>query len=107
MSLPDNFFVPDSGYATPKVDLRSGILKNNQILIVKERSNGKWTLPGGWANVNESPSCGIIREVKEESGFDVSVNRLIAIKDRSLHPYQPQYPIHIYKIFFLCELIGG
>jgi ADP-ribose pyrophosphatase YjhB (NUDIX family) len=103
----DHFFIPDSGYATPKVDLRAGIIKDKQVLLVKERSDSRWALPGGWADVNESPSCGIIREVKEESGFDVKVNRLIAIKDRSLHPYSPQYPNHIYKMLFLCELISG
>lgn len=103
----DNFFVPDTGYATPKVDLRAGIIQNNEILLVKERSDGKWTLPGGWADVCESPSEGIVREVFEETGFRVKSNRLIAVKDRGLHPYKPQYPNHIYKLFFLCDLIDG
>lgn len=103
----ENFFVPEQGYPTPKVDLRAGIFKNDGILLVKERSDGKWTLPGGWADVCESPSQGIIREVAEESGYLVDQVRLVAVKDRSLHPYKPQYPNHLYKMFFLCRLAGG
>lgn len=103
----DNFFIPDNGYATPKVDLRAGIIKDNEILLAKEISDNKWTLPGGWADVSESPTEGIIREVSEETGYKVQVRKLIAIKDRNLHPYKPQYPFHVYKLFFLCDLIGG
>jgi ADP-ribose pyrophosphatase YjhB (NUDIX family) len=103
----DNFFVPDNGYATPKVDLRAGIIKDNKILLAKERSDERWSLPGGWADVGESPTEGIKREVFEETGYKVIVQRLIAIKDRNLHPYKPQYAHHVYKLFFLCDLIGG
>jgi len=103
----DNFFVPDKGYATPKVDLRAGIIRENRILLAKERSDGRWTLPGGWADTGESPTEGIEREVVEETGYEVKVQRFIAIKDRSMHPYQPQYPNHVYKMFFLCDLTGG
>jgi len=103
----DHFFLPDEGYATPKVDLRAGVIKENTILLVKERSDGMWTLPGGWADTGESPSEGIKREVFEESGYDIAVQRLIAIRDRSLHQYRPRYPVHVYKLFFLCDFIGG
>ncbi|MFC1819864.1 NUDIX hydrolase [Thermodesulfobacteriota bacterium] len=103
----DNFFIPDKGYATPKVDLRDGIIRENKILLARERSDGKWTLPGGWADTCESASEGIIREVFEETGYEIEIDRLIAIRDRSLHPYKPQYPDHIYKMFFLCDLVGG
>jgi ADP-ribose pyrophosphatase YjhB (NUDIX family) len=99
--------VPDSGYATPKVDLRAGVIQENKILLAREISDGMWSLPGGWADVGESPVRGIEREVFEETGFTVKVKRLIAIKDRSLHPYLPPYPHHIYKLFFLCDLRGG
>ena len=102
-----NFFIPDTGYATPKVDLRAGVFKEGKILLVKERSDGKWTLPGGWADVLESPSEGIIREVKEESGFDIIKPTLVAVIDREKHEYQPAYPNHIYKLFFIAELTGG
>jgi len=103
----DNFFVPDKGYATPKVDLRAGIIRDNKILLAKERSDERWTLPGGWADVGESPTEKIKREVFEETGYKVIVQRLIAIKDRNLHSYKPQYANHVYKLFFLCDLIGG
>nr|WP_321238878.1 NUDIX domain-containing protein [uncultured Tolumonas sp.] len=66
-----------------------------------------WTLPGGWADVCETPSQGVIREVFEESGFVVRQPRLIAVKDRDVHPYTPKYPFHIYKMIFLCELVSG
>ena len=102
-----NFFIPDSGYATPKVDLRAGVFKDGNILLVKEKTDNHWSLPGGWADVNESPRQGIEREVREESGYEVSVERLVAIKDRSLHGYTPQYPDHLFKLFFLCRLQGG
>lgn len=103
----ENFYLPEEGYATPKVDLRAGVFDGNSILLVREREDGCWTLPGGWADVCETPIQGIIREVREESGFIVDNPRLIAIKDRDRHPYLPRRPDHIYKLFFLCELVGG
>jgi ADP-ribose pyrophosphatase YjhB (NUDIX family) len=100
-------FLPEKGYPTPKVGLRAGIIKEGKILLVRERDDNRWTLPGGWADVCETPSDGIVREVLEESGFVVDNPRLIAIKDRSVHPYKPVYPHHIYKLFFLCSLVSG
>ena len=64
-------------------------------------------MPGGWADVCESPSQGVVREVLEESGIVVDSPQLIAIKDRALHPYQPEYPFHIYKLFFACQYVSG
>ena len=107
MEQVENFFVPDKGYPTPKVDLRAGVFKNGEILLVKERSDDKWSLPGGWADVCESPAQGIIREVVEESGYLVNNVELVGVKDRSMHGYQPQYPDHLYKLFFHCRLVGG
>lgn len=103
----DDFFIPDKGYATPKVDLRGGVFKEDKILLVQERTNGLWALPGGWADVCEAPSSGVVREVFEESGYRTNVRKLVAVKDRSLHPFKPRYPNHIYKMYFLCELMGG
>lgn len=100
-------FVPEVGYPTPKVDLRAGVFKDGKILLVREREDDCWTMPGGWADVCETPSQGIIREVLEESGYSVSSPTLVAIKDRDVHPYLPKYPQHIYKMFFLCHFESG
>ncbi|MCP4352083.1 MAG: NUDIX hydrolase [Desulfobacterales bacterium] len=103
----ENFFFPDKGYATAKVDLRAGIVKEDKILLVKERRDCKWALPGGWSDVGETPTEGIVREVEEETGFVVKVDRLISIRDQSLGGYVPRYPVHVYKLFFLCNLVDG
>jgi ADP-ribose pyrophosphatase YjhB (NUDIX family) len=101
-----DLFRGESGYATPKVDVRAAVLRQDHILLVREREDGGWTLPGGWADVGEPPSAMVIREVKEESGYDVVPRKLAAVFDRNKHPHPPM-PIHAYKLFFLCDLIGG
>jgi len=101
-----NFFVPDEGYCTPKVDLRAGVFDGDQVLLVQEKSDGRWTMPGGWADVNETPSQGITREVFEESGYRVEKVELVAVIDRSAHPYTPRYPHHVYKLFFYGQPAG-
>ncbi|MFV0448373.1 MAG: NUDIX hydrolase [Vibrio sp.] len=100
-------FIPEAGYPTPKVDLRAAVIKDNKILLVREREDDCWSLPGGWADVCETASQGIVREVLEESGYVVNSPRLVAIKDRDVHPYFPKFPYHIYKMFFLCEFESG
>ena len=107
LSSFEKFFLPDSGYATPKVDLRACVFQDNKILLVKERSDGKWTLPGGWADQNEAPQAGVIREVLEESGYQIETTKLYAIKDRSSHPYINQHPFTTFKLFFLGKVVGG
>ncbi len=102
-----DLFSSDTGYATPKVDVRAVLFHNGSILLVRERSDSRWTLPGGWADVGESPSECVVREAKEETGYDVQVQKLLAVYDRSKHPHQPPFPFHVYKIFFLCEIVGG
>jgi len=102
-----DLFVREEGYATPKVDTRGAVFRDDKILLVKERSDGKWSLPGGWADIAESPSEGVEREVWEESGFKVKATRLAAIYDRSKHAHRPLMHYHIYKLFFICEIVGG
>jgi ADP-ribose pyrophosphatase YjhB (NUDIX family) len=102
-----DLFSGDAGYATPKVDVRGVIFHNNALLLVRERSDERWTLPGGWADVGESPSECVVREVFEESGFQVRVKKLLAVYDRSQHPHEPPFPFHVYKLFFACEIFGG
>lgn len=95
------------GYQTPKVDVRGVVFKDDKILLVKEKIDGGWTLPGGWADPNESPAEAAEREVFEESGFKVKAEKVLAVYDRSKQGHYPPFPFHIYKIFFLCSLIGG
>jgi len=101
-----DLFTCEMGYATPKVDVRAAVFAGGQILMVKERSDGGWTLPGGWADVGDSPSGSAVREVKEESGYDVIPRKLAAVYDRDLHGHPP-IPYHAYKLFFVCDLVGG
>jgi len=98
----------ESGYATPKVDVRGVVFKDDKILLVREiMDNNRWTLPGGWADVNESPAESVEREVFEESGFKSKVVKVLAVYDRTKQGHVPPYMFHIYKLFFLCQLIGG
>lgn len=101
-----DIFSAEKGYATPKIDVRAFILKNNKLLLVKERFEDLWSLPGGWADTNESPSESVIRESKEETGFQVSVIKLLALWDKLKHEHPPQWP-HAYKCIFHCEIVSG
>jgi ABC-type multidrug transport system fused ATPase/permease subunit/ADP-ribose pyrophosphatase YjhB (NUDIX family) len=93
-------------YATPKVDVRAAVFREGRLLLVREREDGRWALPGGWADIGDPPSAAVVREVKEESGYDVKVRKLLALLDRNLHGHPP-IPYHAYKLFFLCDLVGG
>lgn len=96
------------GYATPKVDVRAFVLREGKVLLVRENADaGKWTLPGGWADVNETPTESVIREVREESGYEVRPRHLLAVLDREWQGHAPPFPYHIYKLFFHCEIVGG
>jgi ADP-ribose pyrophosphatase YjhB (NUDIX family) len=96
----------DKGYATPKVDVRGAAFRDGRILMVRERSDGLWTLPGGWCDVNETPSESVVKEIREESGFEARAVKLAALLDRRKHPHPTQFH-HVYKLYFLCELTGG
>lgn len=98
-------FCNETGYQTPKLDTRAAIFENGKILLVRE-NNGKWSLPGGWVDVNVSVKENAIKEVKEESGLDVTADRIIAIQDRAKHNL-PVYAYGVCKVFVLCTLIGG
>ena len=76
----NSIFSAQEGYATPKIDVRGVIFSNENILLVKERSDGKWTLPGGWTDVSLSASENVIREIKEETGYQVKVIRLLCLR---------------------------
>jgi ADP-ribose pyrophosphatase YjhB (NUDIX family) len=105
----EELFARQSGYATPKVDVRGAVFRGDgRLLLVREvADSGRWTLPGGWADVNDSPSESVIREVREESGVDVTVRKLAAVYDRDRHGHRPPLPFHVFKLFFICDLAGG
>jgi ADP-ribose pyrophosphatase YjhB (NUDIX family) len=80
----------------------------DKVLLLREDADeGRWTLPGGWADVNEPPSESVVREVREESGYLVQPIRLLAVLDRERQGHIPPFPYHIYKLFFHCEIVGG
>ena len=102
-----DLFARQAGYATPKVDVRAAIIGDGKILMVPELiDGGRWSLPGGWADVNQSPSQCVIREVHEETGYVVEIRKLAAVIDRNRHAYLSE-PFQAYKLFFLCEIVGG
>lgn len=96
----------DRGYITPKVDVRGAAFLDGRVLMVRERSDGLWTLPGGWCDVNDSPSESVVKEIQQESGFEARAVKLAALLDRRRHPHPTQFH-HVYKLYFLCELTGG
>ena len=99
------WFVED-GYATPKMDVRGAIFRDDRVLLVRERADGKWTVPGGWADVNDSPSSAVLKEIEQESGFTARVIKLAAVYDRNKHNPPPSL-FHSWKVFFVCEITGG
>ena len=100
------FWEGEHGYATPKVDVRGGVFDGERVLLVRERADGRWTLPGGWVDVNDAPSEAVAREIYEESGYRARPVKLAALVDKNRHPHPPGVH-HIYKLFFVCELLGG
>jgi len=97
----------ETNYTTPKVDMRGVVFRDDKLLLVRERSDGLWTLPGGWADVNLTPAENVEREIFEESGFITRATRILAVLDRSKHPHVPAFPFHVYKFFVRCEIVGG
>ncbi len=96
----------DENYATPKIDVRGLVLQGDTVLLVQERSDGCWTLPGGWCEINESPKEAMEKELLEETGLTGRATRLLALLDKHKHDHPMQIP-HAYKCFFLCDVIGG
>lgn len=100
-----DLFCSETGYQTPKLDVRAAIFSGEKILLVKE-ANGTWALPGGWVDVNTSVMDSAVKEVKEEAGLNVTVDTVIAVQDREKHNL-PLYAYKICKIFVLCTATGG
>ena len=93
------------GYATPRVDVRGAVFQHGKLLMVRERADGGWTMPGGWADVGDVPSQAAEREVLEEAGLQVKATKVIGLYDANR--VEPLEVFHAFKIVFLCELTGG
>lgn len=98
-------FCNESGYQTPKLETRAAIFEDGKILLVQE-NDGRWSLPGGWCDVNVSVAENTVKEVREEAGLEVSADRIIAVQDRAKHNL-PAYPYGVCKVFVQCSVLGG
>ena len=98
-------FSMQAGYITPKIDVRGAVIRNGKILLIQERADGKWAMPGGWADLGNAPASVAEREVFEESGFRVKAEKVVAVIDANR--IEPMEFYHAYKIIFLCQLLGG
>lgn len=97
----------DRGYATPKVDVRGALVDDRErILLMRESTDGRWSLPGGWADPLDTPSTAVVREVREETGYGARAVKLVGCWDRDARGHRPRLPFAIYKLFFLCEATG-
>ena len=102
-----DFYRPITDYPTPKVDIRALVLNtDHQILLVQERSDGRWALPGGWADIGLTAREVAAKEVFEETGLTVSPTRLLAVFDKKCHPHPPQ-AYYVYKFVILCSYVSG
>lgn len=99
-------FLRQPGYATPKIDVRGAVVRDGRILLVQERVDGKWCMPGGWADIDEVPSAMVAREVLEESGFVIEPRKVVGVFDAN-RDGMPREFFHAYKIVFLCDILGG
>jgi ADP-ribose pyrophosphatase YjhB (NUDIX family) len=106
MKVVKDIFTHDTGYQTPKVDVRGVVFKENTILLVQEAKDSRWSLPGGFCDVGLSPAENIVKEIEEESGFEVVPTKLVALLDMNKHPHPPQ-AFHYYKVFIQCDIVGG
>jgi ADP-ribose pyrophosphatase YjhB (NUDIX family) len=101
-----DLFCNETGYQTPKVDIRAVVFQEGRLLMVREKLDGAWALPGGWADIGLTAGEIAIKETKEEAGLDVKPVKLLAIMDKKCHPHPPS-PYHVYKLFIMCEITGG
>ncbi|WP_053220491.1 NUDIX hydrolase [Virgibacillus senegalensis] len=101
-----DLFTNETGYQTPKVDIRAVVLVNKKLLLVQEKSDGNWALPGGWGDIGFSPGEVAAKETKEEAGLEVRPTRMLAVYDTKQHEHPPM-PYHVYKLFIQCEVLDG
>jgi len=98
-------FLGQLGYATPKVDVRGAMVRDGRILLVQERTDQRWAMPGGWADIGDSPSEVVVREVWEETGLSITPRKLIGVFDANRQ--SPLEFYHAYKLLFVCDIVSG
>ncbi len=98
-------FTMQAGYITPKIDVRGAVVHEGKILLIQERMDERWAMPGGWADLGNAPASVAEREVWEESGYRVKAKKVVAVMDANR--IEPMEFFHAFKIIFLCELVGG
>jgi ADP-ribose pyrophosphatase YjhB (NUDIX family) len=99
-------FASDCGYPTPKVDVRAVVFRGDELLLVREARSGRWTFPGGWADVGDTPGAAAVRETREESGYEVVAEKVLALLDKTRHGHPPSLD-YTYKVLIGCRLQGG
>ncbi|MCS6907673.1 MAG: NUDIX hydrolase N-terminal domain-containing protein [Anaerolineales bacterium] len=104
-ALVHRLFREPKGYATPRIDVRAAVFQGDRLLLVRERADGGWTMPGGWADVGDLPSEAVEREVFEEAGLRVKARKVVGIYDANRMGDLELF--HAFKLVFLCEIIGG
>ncbi|MQA04032.1 MAG: NUDIX domain-containing protein [Streptosporangiales bacterium] len=104
-----DLYLPDKGYVTPKVDVRAAVRDEaGRLLLVQERSDGCWALPGGWADIGDAPADVAVRETAEEAGYPVEPVRLLGVYDRDAPQWNhPPHAYHVYKVVVACQLLGA
>ena len=107
LTTVEQWFAIQPGYATPKVDVRRACFRDGKVLLVREKSDGAWCLPGGWADVGDVPSNAAEREVHEEAGFECVARKVIGLFDCNRTGGEPLAAHHAFKVIFLCEITGG
>ncbi|REE00422.1 NUDIX hydrolase [Marinoscillum furvescens] len=100
------FFDQLDTYPTPKIDVRGLVMQEGKVLMIREKVDGKWAMPGGWCDIGYTPSENIRKEIFEESGLEVKVSRLLSVWDKKMHDHPPE-AAYVYKLSFLCEITGG
>jgi ADP-ribose pyrophosphatase YjhB (NUDIX family) len=99
-------FATGLGYPTPKIDVRAVVFRGDELLLVRERRSGRFTFPGGWADVGDTPGAAAERETLEESGYRVRATKLVALLDKARHEHPPSVD-YTYKVLIGCRLEGG
>lgn len=100
----DLYRAADEGYVTPKLDVRMALFREDRVLLVRERVDGRWCMPGGFVDVGDSPTEAAARETLEEAGVVARVRRLAGVFDNRLHPDCPAHVFHIHKLVFVGDL---